>query len=86
MLVFGITLGCFLAIYVAIGSLASSMNFKIEIIQHISDLYVTYNYQQTLLANLQKILIGALWAFADGFLVGSSLVWLYQHFDAGKSH
>ncbi|NUM34587.1 MAG: hypothetical protein HUU50_08590 [Candidatus Brocadiae bacterium] len=71
-IVFGLTLGSFLAIYVIIGTFFWRLNLKTEIIKNISHAYT--NYREGTLG----ILIGSLWAFLDGFIVGATLMYLYQ--------
>ncbi len=71
-IVFGITLGSFLAIYVILGTFFWRLNLKTEIIKNISHAYTNYR------EGMFGILIGALWAFVDGFIVGATLMYLYQ--------
>lgn len=79
--VFGLALGVFLAIYVVIGGISNMMKFRLEIIQQVAASYVIATYQNDFFTYIQKIFVGALWAFLDGFIVGISFMLIYKKFN-----
>ena len=70
--VFGLMLGFFLSIYVVLGTISWRVGLKTEILKTISHAYTDYR------SPFWGILAGSLWAFLDGFIVGSTLMYLYQ--------
>lgn len=81
--IFGLSFGVFLALFVLIGSLSSqiSLNSKLEIIQKIAYAYVTPIHPNNLTTSVSTIVVGMLWAFLDGFLVGTIFMLIYKQFN-----
>ena len=71
---FGLALGLTWAGGVFILGFAASFGYGLELVDFISKLYVGYG--PTLTASL----VGAIWAFADAFLGGVVIAWLYNKF------
>ncbi len=79
---FGLILGCFLGIFVIIGSLANYFPvFRLELVKKIADVYIIANPNVDFIPVLTKICSGVFWAFCDGCLIGAAFFWLYQRLD-----
>ena len=69
----GIAIGVIAAIYCfLLGLIALWFNWGTGLVQTISSLYIGYN------ASYLGSLIGAVWAFADGFIAGIVIAWIYN--------
>lgn len=68
----GLALGIVLSIVVAILALASRVGWGADWRELLADVYIGYDDTPT------GALVGMVWAFADGLVLGTTLGWLYN--------
>ncbi len=68
----GVAVGALWSAYVIFIGITAIFGWGNAILNVISSLYVGYS------ASVVGIIIGALWAFADGFIAGVVIAWIYN--------
>ena len=70
-----IAMGVSCAIYVVFIGIAAMFGWGTEWVKILGSLYLGYR------ASVLGIIIGALWAFVDGFIGGAIIAWIYNKLD-----
>lgn len=77
----GVALGVTSAIFVVLlGLFAAMTDWGVPIVAILSTVYLGYA------PTLVGIVAGAVWAFADGFIAGVMIAWLYNRFLLMRQH
>ncbi len=71
-LALGVAVGVLWAIYVFLAGIIAMFDWGTALVVALSSLYVGYG------ASIIGALIGAVWAFADGFIAGAIIAWVYN--------
>jgi hypothetical protein len=73
-LALGIAIGVLWALYIGILGIAAMYGWGAELVTAMASLYIGYA------ASLVGAVIGAVWAFIDGFIAGVVIAWVYNRF------
>ncbi len=68
----GVSLGILWSVYVVFIGITAMFGWGNALLLTISSLYIGYG------ASVIGIIIGALWAFTDGFIAGVVIAWIYN--------
>jgi len=71
-LALGVAIGVLWAIYVAFVGIAAMFGWGNAIVDALASLYIGYA------ASIIGAIIGAVWAFVDGFIAGVVIAWIYN--------
>ncbi len=71
-LALGIAIGVLSAIYIGCLAIMAMFNWGTELIAPIASFYIGYE------ASILGAIIGAVWAFVDGFVAGVVIAWIYN--------
>jgi hypothetical protein len=68
----GVALGVLWAAYVFFAGIIAMFNWGTELVNAFGSLYIGYD------ASVIGAIIGAVWAFSDGFIAGIVIAWVYN--------
>jgi hypothetical protein len=71
-LALGVAIGILWAIYVFVVGITAMFGWGNALVEALASLYIGYR------ASVLGAIIGALWAFADGFIAGVVIAWIYN--------
>jgi hypothetical protein len=71
-LALGVAIGVLWAIYVVFVGIAAMFGWGNAIVDALASLYIGYG------ASIIGAIIGAVWAFVDGFIAGVVIAWIYN--------
>jgi hypothetical protein len=68
----GIAIGVLWAVYVLFVGIVAMFGWGVGLVEALSSLYIGYA------ASIIGAIIGAIWAFVDGFIAGVVIAWIYN--------
>ena len=68
----GIAIGVLWAIYVFSVGITAMFGWGVALVETLASLYIGYG------ASIVVAIIGAIWAFVDGFVAGVVIAWIYN--------
>ncbi len=68
----GIAIGVLWAIYVFFAGIVAMFGWGVALVETLASLYIGYE------ASVIGAIIGAVWAFVDGFIAGVVIAWIYN--------
>ena len=68
----GVAIGVLWAIYVLFCGIAAMFGWGVALVEALSSLYIGYA------PSVSGALIGAVWAFIDGYIAGVVIAWIYN--------
>jgi hypothetical protein len=71
-LALGIAIGVLWAFYVACLAITAMFGWGVALVGPLASLYIGYG------ASIVGAIIGAIWAFVDGFVAGVIIAWIYN--------
>lgn len=71
-LALGIAIGVLWALYVGFLAIAAMFDWGATLVPPLSSLYLGYS------ASIIGAIVGAVWAFVDGFIAGIVIAWVYN--------
>jgi len=71
-LALGIAIGVLWAAYVLFVGIVAMFGWGVALVEALSSLYIGYA------ASIIGAIIGAIWAFVDGFIAGVVIAWIYN--------
>ncbi len=71
-LALGIAIGVLWAIYVFLAGIIAIYGWAVALVEAFASLYIGYG------ASIGGAIIGAIWAFVDGFIAGVVIAWIYN--------
>jgi len=69
---FGTAVGLLWAIYVFFAGLLAMTGWSLSLVNSLGSLYIGYS------ASILGAIVGAIWAFVDGFVAGAFIAWVYN--------
>ena len=71
-LALGVAIGVLWAVYVFLLAIIAMFDWGTDMVRVLASLYIGYE------ASIIGAIIGAVWAFADGFIAGFVIAWIYN--------
>jgi hypothetical protein len=71
-LALGVAIGVLWAIYVFVVGITAMFDWGTALVEALASLYIGYG------ASVIGAIIGAVWAFVDGFIAGVVIAWIYN--------
>ena len=71
-LALGVAIGVLWAVYVFLLAIIAMFDWGTDMVRVLASLYIGYE------ASIIGAIIGAVWAFADGFIAGVVIAWIYN--------
>lgn len=71
-LALGIAIGVLWALYVFFAGISAMFDWGVALVETLASLYIGYG------ASVAGAIIGAIWAFVDGFVAGVVIAWIYN--------
>jgi hypothetical protein len=71
-LALGVAIGVLWAIYVFVVGITAMFDWGNALVEALASLYIGYS------ASIIGAIIGAIWAFVDGFIAGVVIAWIYN--------
>jgi len=68
----GIAIGVLWAVYVLFVGIVAMFGWGVALVDALSSLYIGYE------ASIIGAIVGAIWAFVDGFIAGVVIAWIYN--------
>jgi hypothetical protein len=71
-LALGTAIGVLWAIYIFFAGIAAMFGWGVALVETLASFYIGYG------ASIAGAIVGAIWAFVDGFVAGVVIAWIYN--------
>jgi hypothetical protein len=71
-LALGVAIGVLWALYVFLAAIFAMFDWGVPVVEVLASLYIGYA------ASIGGAVVGAIWAFVDGFIAGVVIAWVYN--------